>query len=148
MVELQVQDTRGNIIKYQLGEGRHSLGKSRRSDILLMDQYVSRNHADLLVTSRHVYLRDNRSTNGTWLAGKKLNGIHVLEYGQTIRMGSLKLSIAPAPFQFAVRPGHPCDPESFFREHAQKQENNVLPLKQAKMANRTDDNILIVNPFS
>ena len=131
MVELQIRDNRGNVIKYQLGEGRHLLGKSRFCDILLMDRFVSRRHAELLVAGNDVYLFDKNSTNGCWLERKRINNVIQLTFEQDVRMGALFLSIHPLLYQFAVRPGQACSVEDFCNIQSRQSSANILHLHQA-----------------
>jgi len=128
MVEIQIKDTRGNIIKYQLGEGRHVLGKSRVCDILLMDRFVSRRHAELLVTDNLVYLLDNNSTNGTWIKNRKAVGVIELCFVEPVRMGALLLSVHPLLYTFALRPGRDCSLEDFCNTARDEKSQNVLHL--------------------
>jgi len=128
MVEIQIKDKRGNIIKYQLGEGRHVLGKSRLCDILLMDRFVSRRHAELLVTENIVYLLDKNSTNGTWIKNKKAAGVIELGFVEPFRMGALLLSVHPLLYPFALRPGRVCSLEDFCNIAREEKSQNVLHL--------------------
>jgi len=130
MVELQIKDKRGNIIKYQLGDGRHLLGKSRVCDILLMDHFVSRRHAELLVVDDAVYLFDRNSTNGTWVGNKKTSGVIRLGYDSLVRLGWLEMSIHPLLYEFSVRTGHACKLNEFGKNGAAENSLNVHQLHQ------------------
>ncbi len=105
MIELLIEDERGNKITHQLGEGRHTLGKSPSSDVVLMDPHSSRYHADLLITRTGMFIIDMNSTNGIWSDGKKINKILKIEHGQTFSLGNLQLSTRVPRYNLYVRQG-------------------------------------------
>ncbi len=92
VIELLVEDQRGNKTSHQLGEGRHTLGQSTDSDIVINDEYTSRYHADLFINKTGVFIIDMNSTNGVYFKGKKIDSILKLEIGQTVIVGKMKLS--------------------------------------------------------
>ncbi|HEC29807.1 MAG TPA: FHA domain-containing protein [Gammaproteobacteria bacterium] len=130
MIDLQIQDKRGNIIRHQLGEGKHILGKSTRSDIILMDTYVSRHHADIIVTRDGVYLIDNKSTNGTWVNETRINAGVKLEEGESFRIGNHTLSVSKSYYFYAVRKGRPFKPEEIEMPARKKSNVIILPVKR------------------
>lgn len=105
MIELLIEDERGNKITHQLGEGRHTLGKSPRSDIVLMDPHASRYHADFLIAKTGMYIIDMNSTNGTWVNGKRINKVLKIEHGDTFTLGKLKLITRIPKYNLYVRQG-------------------------------------------
>lgn len=105
MIELLIEDPRGNMISHQLGEGRHTLGKSPKSDVVLMDPYVSRYHADLLVTRTGMFIIDMNSTNGVWTKGKRIRQILKFNHGEVFTLGKLQLQTRIPRFKLYVREG-------------------------------------------
>lgn len=105
MIELLIEDSRGNIVTHQLGEGRHTLGKSPDSDLVLMDPYVSRYHADLLVTRTGMFIIDMDSTNGIWSQGKRIKKILKINHGEVFTLGRMKLQTRIPRFKLYVREG-------------------------------------------
>jgi len=105
MIELQIEDSRGNIIRHQLGEGRHTLGKSLDSDIVLMDSFASRYHADIVVSGKGIFIIDADSKNGIRLNDKRIQKTLKLNTGQTFTIGALKLSIKEPKFKLFIKPG-------------------------------------------
>lgn len=105
MIELLIEDERGNMITHQLGEGRHTLGKSVDADIVLMDGFVSRYHADIFVTKSGVYIIDMESTNGILFEGQKVNKTMKIEDGQSFHIGKLKLTTKLPQYRLFVREG-------------------------------------------
>ena len=107
MIDLAIKDLRGNIIIHKLGAGKHTLGKSLTSDVVLMDKYTSRHHADIIVTDKKIVLIDFNSTNGIWINKSRAGKKTMLESGSTFIIGSLVLSVNDSIFNYAVRQGHP-----------------------------------------
>jgi len=105
MIELLIEDVRGNKITHQLGEGRHTLGKSAGSDVVLMDPYASRYHADLLITKTGIYIIDMDSTNGIFFEGQRIRKILKIEHGSTFELGKLQLTTQIPRYNLYVREG-------------------------------------------
>ena len=131
MIDLQIQDRRGNIIRHQLGEGKHSMGKSTRSDLVLMDTYASRHHANLIVTSDGVYLIDNKSTNGTWVNKTRISTGVLLDEGGSFRIGTLILTVCRSKYFYAVRKGRSFKPEEI--DISEKKKSNVVKLNAKRV---------------
>jgi pSer/pThr/pTyr-binding forkhead associated (FHA) protein len=109
MIELLIEDQRGNVITHQLGEGRHTVGQSPDSDIVIMDEYTSRYHADIFVNKTGVFIIDMNSTNGIWSEGKRINNILKLEAGQSVTVGKMKLTTRVPKHTIFVREGRKPD---------------------------------------
>jgi Inner membrane component of T3SS, cytoplasmic domain len=56
----------------QVGEGRRVLGRAPTCDVVIEDPHVSQQHAQLDVTPEGTWLADLQSTNGTFVAGNRL----------------------------------------------------------------------------
>ena len=112
MIELHITDERGNTISHQLDLGRHSLGKSSDCDIILMDSFASRHHAELLVSNKGIFIIDAGSKNGIFVNGKRVKQYLKLKEGQPVKIGNLALSIAKPKFKLFVRAGRINDNES------------------------------------
>ncbi|HEC28363.1 MAG TPA: FHA domain-containing protein [Gammaproteobacteria bacterium] len=91
MIELHVQDGSGNTDKHYLSAGKHSLGKSADADIVLLDPFASKFHAELIVSNEGIYVQDLKSTNGTWVDGSKINKNHPLLHNESFNIGNLSL---------------------------------------------------------
>jgi hypothetical protein len=85
-------------VKFKLG--RFELGSNRPDEIDLtpygaLDRGVSRVHAQLHLEDRHLYITDLGSTNGTYLAGKKLtpNEPKRIKKGDELLVGRLAVQI-------------------------------------------------------
>ena len=65
-----------------------SIGRKEGNSIIMADQHVSGNHAQILVGNNGLFLEDLNSTNGTYLNGNKLKGRAKLSNKDEIRIGS------------------------------------------------------------
>ena len=63
------------------------LGRDIDNEVVINDAEISRRHTRLLNQEGGYVVEDLGSTNGTFVNGQKITGSHVLEPGQTIRLG-------------------------------------------------------------
>jgi predicted component of type VI protein secretion system len=63
------------------------LGRDIDNEIVINDSEISRRHTRLLIQEGGYIVEDLGSTNGTFVNGQKITGPHVLQPGQTIRLG-------------------------------------------------------------
>ncbi len=71
---------------YMLRRGEMTIGRHPDSDIFLDDGQVSRRHAKIVTDEEKSVIIDNKSTNGTFVNGKKVKRA-VLHEGDKIRIG-------------------------------------------------------------
>ena len=64
-----------------------TIGRKDGNSIVLLDQHVSGNHAEIIVRNNKVYLEDLHSTNGTFLNGKRIRGKVQLSNKDEITIG-------------------------------------------------------------
>jgi DNA-binding winged helix-turn-helix (wHTH) protein len=76
-----------------LRDGENVLGRSGPGVIALESSTVSRHHARLTITGREAILEDLGSKNGTWVGPVEVTGPTVVRNGDTIRLGSLVVTI-------------------------------------------------------
>ena len=74
----------------QLRQGSNIIGRGTGSDLQLMDQGVSRRHADVHVADGHATVYDLGSTNGTSVNGHAVS-TQPLQHGDVIRVGHTRL---------------------------------------------------------
>ena len=79
--------------RWTLTEGKHRVGRGAGSEILLADRSVSREHAEVLVESDKVEVRDLGSRNGTWVNGQAVTQTSPLAAGDALRFGSVELVV-------------------------------------------------------
>ncbi len=73
-----------------LTHGSNIIGRGTDSDLQLMDQGVSRRHADVHVADGHATVYDLGSTNGTSVNGHLVQN-QLLQHGDVIRVGHTRL---------------------------------------------------------
>jgi hypothetical protein len=71
------------------------VGRSKESEIFLVDPSVSRNHATLELQDDHVVVRDCGSTNGTFVNGERIQ-LRTLNFGDRVAFGKTEMLVEPA----------------------------------------------------
>lgn len=71
----------------------NSLGRDVNNSIILDDSFVSADHALLTFRGRAWYLEDRGSTNGTWLNGRRVEGLLPLGYGDELQIGQVRMRL-------------------------------------------------------
>ena len=87
MAEISVQAADGSRERYPLLKARVTIGRSRDSDIFLPDQWLSRQHAEILQKPDGYYVSDLGSKNGTLLNGGRIHEQQRLRAGDIITLG-------------------------------------------------------------
>lgn len=72
---------------FQLGRAMLMIGRDDSSEIHVPDDSVSRNHASIVFDGQNFVVRDNGSTNGTYVNGERVSR-HNLRHHDLIRFGS------------------------------------------------------------
>lgn len=72
---------------YRLACGTTVIGRATDAAIRLLDDGVSRHHAQLVVDSEGVWLEDCDSRNGTFINGERLATRHALRDGDKLQVG-------------------------------------------------------------
>jgi pSer/pThr/pTyr-binding forkhead associated (FHA) protein len=73
-----------------LNLGSNIIGRSTEADLQLLDQGVSRRHADVHLADGRATVYDLGSTNGTSVNGHSVQS-QVLQHGDVLRMGHTRL---------------------------------------------------------
>jgi hypothetical protein len=76
--------------QYHMGPKRMLIGRTDRSDIVIDDSSVSREHASIERKDGRFILEDLKSTNGTFINGEVVD-VRVLNHGDKIRIGNTVL---------------------------------------------------------
>ncbi len=76
-----------------LREGETIIGRDSLAAIRIPSESISRRHARILVAQSAATLEDLGSKNGTYLRGEKIGDPKALEDGDSIRLGSVTLSL-------------------------------------------------------
>jgi uncharacterized membrane protein YhaH (DUF805 family) len=93
-------DSVGNIIRFEFnitsGQSQNFvIGRNREvCDLVIADQGVSRQHAEISVSGSGVYIRDLGSSNGTFVNGQRLTGEFLpFPMNGTLTLGPIELSV-------------------------------------------------------
>jgi sigma-B regulation protein RsbU (phosphoserine phosphatase) len=92
MPEITVESADGSRQRFRLAKPRITIGRSRDSDIFLPDQWLSRQHAEILEKSGAFVLLDLGSKNGTLVNGEKVSDERRLRDGDVISLGEHQLT--------------------------------------------------------
>ena len=97
MLKFEVVDANKNKTIFEFPQGKVVLGKGDHCDVILTDSHVSRNHAQIDVSSDGARLRDLNSTNGTWVNGERLLAELLLSEGDVLRFGEIHIHVTAIP---------------------------------------------------
>jgi hypothetical protein len=70
------------------------IGRTDESTVVLDDEFVSANHALLLLREGRWWIRDEGSTNGTSVNGAVIHGEAILREGDEVQIGQVRLRLA------------------------------------------------------
>lgn len=65
-----------------------SIGRTPENDILIPDASVSRQHASLIISGDSISIRDNGSSNGTFINGMQITGLAQLRKNDILKVGN------------------------------------------------------------
>jgi len=82
--------------RYELSKNSMFIGRDVAAEIMLNDQNASRKHAEVIVEGEVVKLKDNGSTNGTFVNDKAIKEPVVLRKEDMIKIGNTILKFLPA----------------------------------------------------
>lgn len=92
--ELHVVRGRSATQALKLADGINSVGRHDDCNVRIKSSEVSRKHCELFEKSGRLILKDLGSANGTFVNGKKVEGQLVLEPGDELSLGGVKLRVA------------------------------------------------------
>jgi hypothetical protein len=88
-LELSVEGTVEQ--RYVVGPLGIKIGRTPPADVVLADGKVSRSHCELVIKDDLLYVTDLKSTNGTFVDGKRVDGSAILPVGATLTVGRFAL---------------------------------------------------------
>ena len=99
--QLVVLRGRSSTTALKLGDGVTTAGRHDECQLRIKSSEVSRKHCQFYEKNGMLLLKDLGSSNGTFLNGKKIEGQRVLEPGDELSIGPIKLRVEkvgqPAP---------------------------------------------------
>lgn len=69
------------------------IGRRSSNNLTISNRTVSGHHAELIVDNETLKLKDYRSTNGTFLNGKRVQGVESLKEGDVIHFGKVRFHV-------------------------------------------------------
>lgn len=89
--------------EFMLTDAANTIGRTEDNYILLSDQSISRNHANITILGNTFSVKDLGSSNGTFVNGKRVNGDTAIQPGDQIRFGNVSFVFVPATQQVDPR---------------------------------------------
>ena len=98
--------------QFYLGEGEHFIGRDENCAVMVPSDYVSRNHARLVISDSGIYIEDAGSSSGTLVDGARISGAILIQPTQRINLGDVFISLEQQPEEkyFASRQGQQFGP--------------------------------------
>ncbi len=103
MYKVLVKDETGHIAPLIFDKGDLTIGRTDNNDIVLPKGNVSKHHARIIVKDDNFIVVDLKSTNGTFMNGRKITAPKVLRTGDQLEIGDFIITIEPAMDQFPVQ---------------------------------------------
>jgi len=69
------------------------IGRSRRSDLVISHPTISNTHAEIYQKRGHLYIQDLQSKNGTFVNDKRVKKKQILQSGDILQLGGVRLSV-------------------------------------------------------
>lgn len=90
MAKIIISNDQNEIKELSLTEGTVTIGRTKDNDIQIDDPSVSAYHAKLVSFFKPTYIQDLRSTNGTYVNGKRVVE-HTLKHGDIVSIGKHRI---------------------------------------------------------
>jgi len=90
--QLVIKFPDGRVQRAPLKEGVNRIGRVAENDVSIPDSSVSSKHAEILVTTDSIEVRDLGSTNGTYIDGQLVQQANVSP-GQNLQFGNVQIQI-------------------------------------------------------
>ena len=104
----------------KLGDGVTTAGRHDDCQLRIKSSEVSRRHCQFFEKNGMLLVKDLGSSNGTFLNGKKIEGQRVLEPGDELAIGPVKLRVE--------KPGQPIAPKAAAVVPAPKPGDTAIPV--------------------
>jgi serine phosphatase RsbU (regulator of sigma subunit) len=89
--ELRVKPLHGEPYNFPLTKDVISIGRSKRNDLVLPDQWLSRHHAEVRRENGGHFIKDLDSRNGTYVNGLKISEQVPLQNGDIVTLGDQQI---------------------------------------------------------
>src|SRR3954468_16329670 len=92
--QLVIVRGRGATETIKLGDGVTTVGRQDECQLRIKSSQVSRKHCELFEKKGMLLVKDLGSANGTYVNGKRVEGQLILEPGDELSIGGIKLRVA------------------------------------------------------
>ncbi|MDO8615032.1 MAG: FHA domain-containing protein [Dehalococcoidia bacterium] len=92
VAKLVIRSHGGSEYEIPLDRNRVQIGRSKDSEVILDDEFASRNHAAIERRGDRYFICDGGSTNGTLIKDEHVRGDRQLRNGDEIRIGETELT--------------------------------------------------------
>lgn len=86
-------DGTGRLNRYTVNAQPFVIGRASSSDLQVSSRRVSSSHAELMQVGDHLLLRDLRSTNGTYLQGRRIHGVTPVGDGDLLQFADCEFRL-------------------------------------------------------
>ncbi|MHA6820322.1 ATPase, T2SS/T4P/T4SS family [Ralstonia pseudosolanacearum] len=96
MLTFKVQGPKGEVRQIDVTEPRCKIGTDKRNAVVLSGWTLGREHAEILTSNDGIFVRDLKSTKGTFVNGKRIDTHGPLQSEDEIRIGDYRIAVAVA----------------------------------------------------
>src|SRR5436190_20160828 len=96
MPKVRVKTGQNAGLTYEVGDAPLLIGRDDRAEIQVLDQGVSRRHAEIFRMGEMFFIRDLDSRNGTFVNEERIKE-ELLRDGDEVRIGSTVIAFEDAP---------------------------------------------------
>lgn len=89
--ELHVKPLHGEPYRFAVDKDVITIGRSKRNDLVLADQWLSRHHAEIRRDSSRYSISDLDSRNGTYVNGMRISQTVPLQNGDVVTLGDQQI---------------------------------------------------------
>ena len=93
MLTVSISEKGGKPLVREFEQTEVNIGRVRGNDIVLPKSNVSKHHLRILHTAAGVSVEDTKSTNGTYINGKRLTGTQALRANDMVMVGDFTLEV-------------------------------------------------------
>lgn len=104
MLTLRIVPSDGDPFERDIAGTNLRIGRSSRTDLIILDPLISREHARLFQEGDHWFVEDLGSHNGTFLNGERVEGARRVRSGDVVGMGGSALTVRLAPTLHSAPP--------------------------------------------
>jgi hypothetical protein len=101
MIRLLIKSGADQGLSLELKPGLNHLGRNAGNELVIEDATISGQHCEITLEDSVVKVRDLNSTNGTFVAGKRIKEAQ-LQAGQILKVGDVEMSLETNPIAITI----------------------------------------------